>query len=280
LTSSVSFQTFGDVLRYSQSMVQARPGEQPWDYLSMIPYVVSPVIVAFAGLGAWRAVVASVREGRDRDLPALIWVAFYLCLISLRVDHNVSRYLWPLLPALVMLAVCGARWAWLRLVEFEGRLAVAVASLSLALILLPAVRQMKRDLHPFFSSSTQSQIADFILAHSEPGDPIYWSGSLVALAPPDPTPMRADETFDFFHLSVQAIRHLTGRDVERVNMRSSVEEFLASHADARGVIIEGPQYFPSGESMRRGLDPPETFRIVAHDKGEFTSLVLPAAWRE
>ena len=255
---------FGALLGEASGMVAPMEGEGAWDYAPLLFGTVSGVTVALAAFG----LVEGLRREWRRDLPAVLWIALFVGLLSFRVGHNEARYLLPVLPAIALFATLGGR-AILRLARRRmPRLArpavMAGLTLALALSVVPGASQAVRDTHPFFRSDTQASFARWVQEHAPGGGKVFWAGHFVALTPPDPNPgLVEDEFYDYFHLGHPAVHFLTDARMVGVDGFPDPAEFLRHDEGVADVYVVGPQEFVFAYAVAHGAVRPTTFEAFA-----------------
>ena len=252
-------------LQFASRMVQPMEGEGPTDIFVLATQIVSPVVLLLAAVGLPR----SLRRWRS-DLPGLLWLGLVLVTFTLSVGHNEGRYLYPVVPFILHLALLGIRVLWdLARTRRARELGRTVLSAALLTATVPGVMQMVEDRDPFFRRPTQQRVAELLVRELPPEGKVYWSNAFVVLAPPDPAPYARDEFFSFFHLAHPAIHFLTRRAV--VGTRANDAEALLRRTPGEGdAFVVGALRFHHTTDLLTGHPLPPTFSIWvrARDDGE------------
>lgn len=266
-----SFERWLSDLREASNMVRPMEGDGPWDNVVMLGQVLSPVALVLAAIG----LPAALRTWR-RDLPGLLWLVFFVVMISVGVGHSEARYLYPVFPVVMHLAVLGLRTLWGLGAERAARRRRALRwALPVALVVgaLPGLEQMVTDRAPFFRRPTHQRVAELLVRELPADGKVHWSGHFVVLAPPDPVTYERDEFFDFFHLGHPAIHFLTRRQVLGTHARRP-ERVLRGEPAA---FVEGARRFHHTTDVLAGHPLPRSFQIwIRTDEGALETHAFPS----
>jgi len=247
-------------LREASRMVRPMEGDGPSDNVVMLGQVLSPVALFLALIG----LPAAVARWR-RDVPGLLWLVGFVAMLSLGVGHSEARYLFPVFPVVMHLAVLGLRTLWgLRRASPERRANVRRAlrwALPVALLAatIPGLGQMVTDRDPFFRRPTHQRVAQLLVDALPEDGKVYYSGHFVVLAPPDPVTYERDEFFDFFHFGHPAIHFLTRRQV--MGNRAGRPEGVLRRASGPAAFVVGAQRFHHTTDLLAGNALPATFQV-------------------
>lgn len=231
-------------------VVQAVVWDDPrTEYLQEL-FQVSPIALIGCGfLGA----ILSIRGMRPQDRLHLIWVVFFLSVMSLGIGSKSSRYLLPVLPSLVYLQLRGVEWCHSMLVGlggegrtwlFAGRIPGTVGLVLGfgAIVWLPVVQATQQLLHfedPIYRSAFIERTMRHIRDRSSKDSPIYWRGHFFSLYPAQPVFFPHDETFYFYHLGPPALEYLLNRPVLWWPHRGPLgERQLVETLDRNAVVVD------------------------------------------
>ncbi len=254
-------------LREASLMVRPMEGDRPSDNVVLLAQVLSPVALLLAAIG----LPAALKAWR-RDLPGLLWLVFFVAMLSFGVGHSEARYLYPVFPVVMHLAVLGLRTLWtMKRLAPESRVRARrvlrwVLPVALVVATLPGFGQMITDRDPFFRRPTHWRVAELLVRELPPEGKVYWSAHFVVLAPPDPITYERDEFFDFFHLGHPAIHFLTRRQVMGAHGRP--EAFLRRAPGEAAAFVEGARRFHHVTDLLAGNPLPNTFTIWTRSPGD------------
>lgn len=272
-----SFEQWVADLREASSMVRPMEGDGPWDNVVMLGQVLSPVALVLAAIG----LPAALHRWR-RDLPAVLWLAFFVAMLSLGVGHSEARYLYPVFPVVMHLAVLGLRtlWGWRRATPERRakaqRALRVVLPVSLLAASVPGVAQMVTDRDPFFRRPTHQRVARLIVDALPDDGKVHYSGHFVVLTPPNKVTYERDEFFDFFHFGHPAIHFLTRRQV--LGSRVGRPELALRRERSAAAFIVGPSRFHHATDYLAGHELPTTFEVwIRTADGTIESHGFPSA---
>lgn len=247
-------------LQEASHMVRPMAGDHPSDNVVLLAQVLSPVALILAAIG----LPAALRRWR-RDLPGLLWLVFFIAMLSFGVGHSEARYLYPVFPVVMHLSVLGLRTLWTMRVTPARRARVRrvlrwVLPVALVAATVPGVAQMVTDRDPFFQRPTHWRIAELLVNELPEDGKVYFSGNFLVLTPPDPVTFERDEFFDFFHFGHPAIHFLTRRQVIGVRVRDPQGQLRRAPGEANAFVV-GPDRFHHTTALLAGFPPPSTFTI-------------------
>jgi hypothetical protein len=246
-------------LQQASNMVRPMEGDRPSDNLVLLAQVLSPVALVLAAIG-----LPSAMKAWRRDLPGLLWLVFFVAMLSFGVGHSEARYLYPVFPVVMHLAVLGLRTLWSPKIAPAGRARMRrtlrwVLPVALVAAALPGFGQMVTDRDPFFRRPTHWRVAELLVRELPPEGKVYFSGHFVVLAPPDPVSYERDEFFDFFHLGHPAIHFLTRRQVQGAH--GPPEAHLRRARGEADAFVVGASRFHHTTDLLAGNPLPSTFTI-------------------
>jgi len=234
---------FEEIQAHSRGYVRALEHESWSDYGRLALVAFGWVPWALGALG----ILASLRTWR-RDLGAISWLLVFGGFVVFGVGHNKARYLLPLAPALVYLAVAG-----LRLVSRTPRTVGAIACTSLlALATPPAVDQARLDAQAFFYEPVQGEALRFLELHRSEEGRVFWSGYFLALAPPRTLDLEEDEYLDVFHVGHPATSFHLATPTVGAPPGIAGPRWLRRHGRPGDVFVGGPRQFHSMTTVRAG----------------------------
>jgi hypothetical protein len=184
-----------------------------------IPYALVALFgVPVVGL----SLLGVVRTVATRDRRALFHAAFLGVMLALFVaviGHKESRYAFPVLPSLVWLAMYGL--AWLR----WHLLALAVAVVSLAFVVPPALAELKRMNDPLYQKPSILAWARFALEHAGATRPILQLPVLpqFALYPKSPVVLPMDEFWHYHHFNEGGLTWFFDRRLQALQVQAGAE---------------------------------------------------------
>jgi len=190
-----------------------------WEHLQTAWILFSAPLLACALLGA----VEALRARRDGDLLHLLWTVTYFAAMTWWSQHREARYLLPIVPSLVWLALRGAQQLWTLVPSLRGwRWPAGVA--FLAMPALGSADEARRFFTPPYSQPVMREIAQFVAASGRA--PYFVTGGRAwSVFPPEPVVFPHDEYMHFHHLSAVAFEYFAGRKQTPPELASREQQF-------------------------------------------------------
>ncbi len=165
------------------------------------------------------AVVGVVRTVGTRDRRALLHAVFTAVMLALFVaviGHKETRYSFPVLPSLVWLAMYGLAWSPWRPV------ALAIAVVSLAFALPPALAELDRMNDPLYRRPSILAWARFALERATDRKPVLQLPILpqFALYPKSPVVLPMDEFWHYHHFNEGGLTWFFDRRLQALQVQA------------------------------------------------------------
>lgn len=274
----------GDAGTLLAQLASLESGESWRDWCPMAVVMLGPMLLLAAG-GAGVALV----QRQDRDVPVLTWLGLLGGGIVFAIAHNEARYLLPVVPAVIYLAVRAVEAAVTTLSQrgFEAPsrpVTVRIAAIVLlAAVLAPGLRQAWLDRDPIFFSDVERRAALRMLEIRRAPGRLVWNRGWHTFTTRDVVRMRADEYFNTFTFTPANVEYFVDERVLMLAGLPGTAEELAFDPkieDGDAVLQAARAVYSTTNVPANGVPPVEVWQVrrmtLVRDGARLVSTVDPS----
>lgn len=201
------------------------PGADPWfEYFLDILMVFTPLVVLIILVG----LIFSAVKKEKADILHLSWLVVFLFFQTFVITHKEVRYLFPIFPSLIHLAIRGGQGVlglfaqWSEEKRYGPKNALSIIG-ALAVLILPineGVSMYFKLKSPAFTKPFLADISREILQKVPLDGNVFWMNNRYTIYPENPDYLKYDEYFFFNHISPEGMEYFLDRPVRPVSIQS------------------------------------------------------------